>query len=149
MKKNSKSGFTLLEVLVVVAVMAMLMSFTMASMRRAKQKNRDSRREQDMKQLQNALAIYATNAGLYPICAAEVIVGSAGDTCIGPALLSIQAMQGGVSTDPLGLTTGICGGAGSYVYCYQSPSGFTYTIRYALETDTILGKSAGWQTLTP
>ena len=89
MKRNKKSGFTLIEVLVVVAVMAMLMSFTMASMQRAKQKNRDSRREQDMKQLQNALVIYATNAGLYPICAAEVIVGSAGDTCIGPALLSI------------------------------------------------------------
>ncbi len=149
MKRNGKTGFTLLEVLVVVAVMAMLMSFTMASMRSAKQKNRDARRESDIKQLHNALAIYATNAGLYPICASEVVVGSAGDTCIGPALMSSQATQGRVPTDPLGATTGTCGGAGSNVYCYQSVNGFTYTIRYALETDTIPGKTIGWHTEIP
>lgn len=149
MKKNKKPGFTLLEVLVVVAIAAMLMSFTIASMRSAKQRNRDSRRESDIKQLQNALGIYATNTGLYPICTSEVVVASAGDTCLGPALISSQAMQGGVPTDPLGVTSGTCGTAGSYVYCYQSVNGFTYTIRYALETNAISGKSAGWQTATP
>ncbi len=103
-----------------------------------------------MKQFQNALALYATSAGLYPICASEVVVGSAGDTCLTPALLSSQATQGRVPTDPLGAASGTCGGAGSYVYCYQSVNGFTYTIRYALETNTILGKNIGWQTaVTP
>ncbi len=149
MKRNEKSGFTLLEVLVVVAVMAMLMSFTIASIQSAKQRNRDARREQDMKQLQNALGLYATNTGLYPICSSEVVVGSAGDTCLTTALMSSQATQGRVPTDPLGATTGTCGGAGSNVYCYQSVNGFTYTIRYALETDTISGKTIGWHTATP
>ncbi len=147
--QNLEKGFTLLEVLVGVAIAAMIMSFTMASMRSAKQRNRDARRESDMKQLQNALGLYATNAGLYPICASEVVVGSAGDTCLTPALMSSQATQGRVPTDPLGAVSGACGGLSSYVYCYQSVNGFTYTIRYALETDTIPGKSIGWQTATP
>jgi len=149
MKRKKEYGFTLLEMLVVVAIMAMLMSFTMASMRAAKQKNRDARREQDIKELQNALGLYATNTGLYPICASEVIIGSAGGACLSDALMSSQATQGKVPTDPLGLTTGTCGTAGSYVYCYQSANGFTYTIRYVLETNTISGKSAGLQTAKP
>ncbi len=149
MKRNDKSGFTLLELLVVVAVMAMIMSFVMASMRTAQQRNRDARRESDIKQLENALAIYVTNAGLFPICSSEVVIGSTGDTCIAPALMSSQATQGRVPTDPLGATTGTCGGANSYVYCYQSANGSTYTIRYVLETDTIPGKTMGWHTEVP
>ncbi len=150
MKINKKFGFTLLEMLVVVAIAAMLLSVTMASMRAAKQKSRDSRREEDIKQLQNALSIHATNAGLYPICATEVVVGSSGGACLSDALISTQSStQGRVPTDPLGATSGTCGGAGSYVYCYQSTNGFTYTIRYDLETDNIPGKTAGWQTAAP
>lgn len=144
MKNNRKSGFTLLEVLVVVAIAGMIMSFVMSSMTKAKQKSRDSRREQDMKQFQNALSLYVSNTGLYPICASEVIINGTTD-CLSVALLTAQAMQGRVPVDPLRGATGTCGAAGSYVYCYQSANGFTYAIRYALETNEILGKSAGWQ----
>lgn len=149
MNKNKKRGFTLLEVLVVMAIAAMILSFTVVSMRSTKQRSRDARREQDMKQIQDALAIYAnSNRGLYPIQTIEQVINGQTDT-LSVALFNISAMQGRVPIDPIGGATGICGSANSYVYCYQS-NGVTYTIRYALESDTILGKTqAGWCNTPP
>ncbi len=142
-----KRGFTLIELLVVVAVIAMILSFIFVSTQTAKTKNRDARREEDAKQIQNALDIYVTNARRYPVCAQETVIDGAGD-CLSQVLVTAGAISG-VPIDPLGHGTGSCGVSGSFVYCYQSADGFSYVLRYALETDTIPGKSAGWQTLSP
>ncbi len=148
MKKNS--GFTLLEMLVVTALAAMILSFVFVSIRSAKQKSRDTRREADVKQLQSILSIYVTNRGLYPVCATETIINGASD-CFSSLLILSDAVQSNkLSTDPLASATGVCGAAGSYVYCYQSINNATsYIIRYSLETDSISGKSAGWQNVSP
>ncbi len=146
-RNKKKSGFTLLEMLVVIAIAAMILSFIFVSIRSAKQKSRDSKRESDAKQLQSILSIYANDRGLYPTCAAETIINGSTD-CLSTELVSSGAMQSNrLSTDPL--QTGTCGGSNSYVYCYQSANGSTYTIRYSLETNTVPGKSAGWQTVNP
>ncbi len=147
-KRNGKFGFTLLEVLVVVAIAGMILSFTLVSIRSAKQRSRDSRREEDVKQILSALSIYAATRGIYPICASEIVIGSIADTCVGPALVADGAFQAGTApADPLFSNSGSCGTADSYGYCYQSATGYTYQLRYALEADGISGKLAGWQPL--
>lgn len=148
MKKNKSEGFTILELLVVMAIAAMILSFVMVNISNSKKRARDSRRETDIKQIQNALSIYAVNRKLYPVCSSEVIIGGSADTCIGSILVAEGAFGGGQApSDPLFSTNGVCGAANSYGYCYRSADGFTYELRYSLETDTILGKSAGWQPL--
>ncbi len=56
------------EALVVIAIVLLIASFVVFSILDTRKKNRDTRREQDIKQIQNALNIYVTNKSLYPIC---------------------------------------------------------------------------------
>lgn len=66
-RKNIK-GFTLLEVLIVIAIIGILVSIGLASYSSAQQKSRDARRKGDLKAMQNAWEQYyadSTNAS-YP-----------------------------------------------------------------------------------
>jgi len=65
MKKQSK-GFTLIELLVVISIIGLLSSVVMASLNTARSKARDSKRIQDMRQIQLALELYKSNTGSYP-----------------------------------------------------------------------------------
>ena len=53
-----KKGFTLLEVLIVIAIIGILVSIGVASFSSAQKKSRDSRRRSDMKAAQNAVEQY-------------------------------------------------------------------------------------------
>src|SRR3989338_4895546 len=121
-QKTKNKGFTILEILVVLAIGALILSFVFVSYRDLKAKSRDSRREHDIKQIQNSLDLYVNNAGFIPA----------------------------LPIDPLGGASGVCGSPSSYVYCYQAlENGFSYQISYNLETDSILGKSKGSQSASP
>jgi general secretion pathway protein G len=143
---NKKSGFTIIEMLVVIAVIAMLISVVLTFWSDSKKKVRDSRREEDIKEIQNALNLYASNNHIYPVCSQIVINGST--DCLSQPLIAGEFMSG-VPTDPLGGSSGTCGAEGNYVYCYTSDDGFSYILEYALETDNVSGKSAGWQSASP
>jgi type II secretion system protein G len=107
--QSTKRGFTLIELLVVIAIIGLLASIVLASLNSARKKSRDARRLADLKQLQNALELYANdNGGNYPNSASTAPVS----TALSAALVSggttyIAALPG----DPLG---------GSYVYNYKS-----------------------------
>ena len=144
MKKN-KRGFTIIELLVVIAIIAMLLSFVIVSLSDSKKKGRDSRREEDIKQIQNTLGLYVVNGHIYPVCSQGVINGSA--DCLSQALITSGFITQ-IPVDPLRKADGTCGAVDNYVYCYTS-DGLDYTLEYALETDNILGKSSGWQSVSP
>ena len=131
----------------VIAIAGMILSFVFVSVQDLKAKGRDSRREEDIKQIQNALGLYAVNTRLYPICETEVVINGTSD-CLSGALVSAGAISG-VPTDPLGRASGVCSDVASYVYCYESDDGFTYTLRHHLETNNIPGKAAGWHQVGP
>lgn len=65
--RHISHGFTLLEVLVVIAIIGILISVGTASYSAAQKKSRDARRNGDLKAIQAAFEqYYADNNGLYP-----------------------------------------------------------------------------------
>ncbi len=66
-----KKGFTLVELLVVVAIIGLLAGIATVSVNSVRTKARDARRVADIKQIQNALEIYYSDAGSYPATIAD------------------------------------------------------------------------------
>lgn len=66
MKYNHKSGFTLIELMVVISIVTFIASLLLVSIKDARLKARDARRLSDMHQIQNALELYAQDFGNYP-----------------------------------------------------------------------------------
>ena len=66
-KVNLYGGFTLMELLIVIAIIGILISLGTVSYSSAQKKSRDSRRMQDLKAVQNGFEqYYADNNGTYP-----------------------------------------------------------------------------------
>lgn len=64
MRQNK--GFTLIEMLVVVAIIGLLASVVITGLGSARQKARDTRRISDIRQIQNVLETYYSNNVSYP-----------------------------------------------------------------------------------
>ena len=62
----NKKAFTLVELMVVVAVIAILATALLVGLGKARKKARDSRRLSDAKQVQNLLELYYAKVGNYP-----------------------------------------------------------------------------------
>lgn len=117
--------------MVVVAIIGLLAAIILVSIGNAKQRNRDTRRMADIKQISNALNLYNNNHNQYP----------AGDINAMTTALINDGSISGVPKDPLN--------SGSYVYTYNSVNGTIYTLGFCLETNTIQGYSQGCHTITP
>ncbi len=61
-----RSGFTLIEILIVVAIIAILASVVLIGLGPTQQAGRDSRRLSDLRQVQNGLELYFNKCGYYP-----------------------------------------------------------------------------------
>lgn len=99
---------------------------------------RDAERELEVKTMQDAFELYFTSFRTYPISAGPTILTRTDPVSL--AMASGEAINE-MPLDPLN--------AGTYVYTYDSPTGSTYVLTYYLETDTILLKNPGLQTVTP
>ncbi len=77
MKKYTK-GFTLVELMVVIAIIGILTGIMLASFSAAKTQSRDVKRVSDLSQIQLALAGYFNRCGVYP---ANLTIGSGESTC--------------------------------------------------------------------
>ena len=130
-----KQGFSIVEMLVVIAIIGFIGSLIFVQLQSSRQRARDAEREQEIKSLQNALAIYATNAGKYPPANTALLPYAAatlsGSDPVSTNLRDSDALAQ-IPLDPIN--------SGNFVYKYQTTHGSTYTLTYYLETDTILGK---------
>ena len=66
MKTNRQSGFTIIEMLIVVTILAMLAGILIPVLEDAASSSRDSRRASDLKTMQTALASFQRVNGAYP-----------------------------------------------------------------------------------
>lgn len=65
-KVNKNKAFTLLEILIVIAIIGLLMSIILASLSSARKKSRDVKRISDLRQIQNVLEIFYDTENQYP-----------------------------------------------------------------------------------
>lgn len=66
-KTNVKRGFTLAEMIVVIAIIALLATVVMFNVQEGKKKARDAQRLSDLQQVQLALRVYRDVHGNYPL----------------------------------------------------------------------------------
>lgn len=128
-----KRGFSLIELLVVMAIIALLATAIIAGVTLIQTKSRDTRRIEDMRQISEALELYHATNYQFPKAVTETIID--GTTDILTTTLVPTGNIPAISTDPL---------YPDYAYRYQTNSlGTTYTLMFCLETDSIPGYSAG------
>ncbi|MDB4940358.1 MAG: gspG [Candidatus Doudnabacteria bacterium] len=64
--KQFVKGFTLIELIVVIAIISLLASIVLINLNVGRQKSRAAKRYSDLKQVQSALELYYTDFGSYP-----------------------------------------------------------------------------------
>jgi|SRR3989344_13447 len=92
-RKHAK-GFTIIELLTVIAIMGMLAAIIFAAVTQLRISARDARRISDFKQIQNALAFYNLDNNKYPI------YWSAGTTATDPDIAQVRSSGSGSSWLP-------------------------------------------------
>jgi len=133
-------GFTLVELLVVIAVVGLLAAIALFSIDGIKSKSRDTRRVADIKSIQEGLAMYHNDNQSYPIFDGYIT----GSDVVSAGLKS----DGGMNGAPVDPVDSLMGGV-TYRYYYQSTQGSDYVIQYYLETDSIQGCSLGLNSVGP
>lgn len=63
---NNKRGFTIIELIVVIAIIAVLSSIVMVGVNNFRAKARDARRVSDLRNIRKALEMYFVDNGFYP-----------------------------------------------------------------------------------
>lgn len=66
MKRSHESAFTLIELIVVIAIISVLTAFAVPNFMAARERARDAQRKNDLKQLQSAIEMYKLDSGEYP-----------------------------------------------------------------------------------
>jgi prepilin-type N-terminal cleavage/methylation domain-containing protein len=119
--RDLNKGFTLLELLIVIAIIGLLASVVMVQFPGATKKARDARRLSDVAQILTALRIYHANTGTFPARTADACCDdwdqgpcNGDDTFI--AGLITEGAATVVPVDPAGGSGTGCYGYNYYVY---------------------------------
>jgi len=112
-----EKGFTLIEILIVVAIIAILASVVLIGLGPTQQAGRDARRLSDLHQIQNGLELFYNKCGYYPGTAPAGACTNGATT--GFAEMSAALLPGaaniGVNTVPKDPTN-----SGAHVYYYRT-----------------------------
>ena len=141
MKKNTH-GFSLVELLIVVAIVALIGVFAAVAVNSARSKQRDATRIANVRQLQSALEDYFNENNTYPEGQLLPLGDAAQSAC-----LSISGFRSDCSSEnavflnyvsgtyPDGLTGAVtCGDPARKAFCYtQQEEGDSYVIHFELE----------------
>ncbi|MBI4004549.1 type II secretion system protein [Candidatus Roizmanbacteria bacterium] len=116
-----QKGFTLLEMLVVMGIIAILIGMGAAAYSTAQKKARDAKRRSDLKAVQNCMEqYYAYNNNFQ-----YQVLGTIGGTLASPSPINCGASTLTVPTDPLNNVT--------YYYKVDSSTSSAYSLSVTLE----------------
>jgi len=120
---KTKSGFTIVELLIVIVVIGILAAITAVAYNGVQSRARDAQRLSDMNRLQKSVELYYAENGFYPLCVTNTSCTSTGwSTANDIALLTNPPL----GRDPLNAN-------GAYGYYYarnykkSGPNTFTLT----------------------
>jgi prepilin-type N-terminal cleavage/methylation domain-containing protein len=127
--KTARKGFTLIEILIVVAIIAILASVVLVGLGPTQQAGRDARRISDLSEVQNGLELYYNKCGFYPGVSATACdpTASTGYSTMSAALIGVGI---GISSVPVDPTN-----SGTHVYSFATngASATSYVLGAVLE----------------
>ena len=130
--RQKQEGSTTIELLVSLAIIAMLFGVVMALLSGVKEKSRDARRMSNVQEISKALVLYSDNNGIFPI---SVIPTTITGSDVVSTLLENNGVIPQMPVDPIHPIN-------SYTYSTDA-AGRTFTISFCLETNTIPNYSQG------
>jgi len=75
--RSSRLGFTLVELLVVIVVLAVLAAIVLPKFMNSSRRSKESALRSDLKLLRNAVGLFQADTGLYPLSLADLAATSA------------------------------------------------------------------------
>jgi len=122
--KKLRSGFTMIELLIVIAILAILTVLGISSFSTSQMKSRDARRKADLENIAKALETYYNDHGEYPISSGNTgIAGQVwGNPFSDPDSLGETLYMNVLPSDP-----------NSYNYYYDSADGSYFQLYAYLE----------------
>lgn len=126
--KNNRSGFTLVELLVVISIIGLLAAIAAFSIPYTRARARDTKRVSDIDQLMKALDLYVGQNGAYPIATTPVCLD--GSDIVTTALQADGLISATVK-EPFYTDASKC-------FSYSSDNtGELYSIDFYLETNAV------------
>ena len=128
-KLKSITGYTLIEIMIVIGIIGILSTISIISFSAIRSKERDSRRLADMKKISFGLEKYRSINGRYPQCdmGCSQDKNSSWFSCLGEAL---EPIIGTIPVDPDSTRFGYC------ISIEYGLNGNMLSIVYGLENDT-------------
>ncbi|HBB76696.1 MAG: hypothetical protein A2186_02265 [Candidatus Levybacteria bacterium RIFOXYA1_FULL_41_10] len=109
---NSDKGFTLVELLIVIAIIGVLSTLLMANFLGVRERSRDAQRKSNLRQIQSALELYRADVGSYPPTSPG-LKNCSSSTALGNAPTCTTIYMKKIPSDPLGTTAY---NSGNYYY---------------------------------
>lgn len=134
--KRNKKGFTLVELLVVIAIIGLLATIAVVALSAARRSSRDAKRIADVRQTQTGLELYFNDKLKYPTCTTLIRVAAL-STATGQCAAGLEGFLAGLTsiTDP-STTATACSGTSSAVCDYGFSGdalGASYSVYFYME----------------
>lgn len=127
---RKEKGFTLVELLIAMMIIAILVSLAMVSLQGARRTARDGRRKTDLEAVRAALEMRRADCGSYPDVGLSSLDDITGDDALGCPPCCSLTVYTTIPADPLDPL------ATRRYYCYANTGSNTYYLNAGLEIDT-------------